>query len=48
MSDLRELDGYPLVRFQVVFDVGVDEATFPFGVESFKPKVDYVRLRATY
>lgn len=48
VSDLRELSGYPLVRFQVVFDLAKDPVTFPFGVDSFRPAVDRVRVRAQY
>jgi len=48
VADVTELDGYPLVRFRVVFDLGADTAQFPFGVDSMRPSVDYVRLRATY
>lgn len=47
-ADLRELTGYPLVRFQVVFDVGVDLTNYPFGVDSKRPAVDQVRVRASY
>jgi hypothetical protein len=48
VADLRELSGYPLVRFQVVFDLAADTATYPFGVDSFRPAVDRVRMRANY
>jgi hypothetical protein len=48
VSDLRELSGYPLVRFQAIFDLSADTANFPFGVDSFRPAVDRVRVRATY
>ncbi len=48
VSDLRELSGYPLVRFQVVFDLGTDVDLFPFGPTSLRPAVDNVRLRMQY
>lgn len=48
VSDLTLLDGYPLVRFQVLFDLGADEVNHPFSSESLRPKVDYVRFRADY
>jgi hypothetical protein len=48
VSDLRELSGFPLVRFQVVFDVSVDQDLFPFSEDSLRPSVDEVRLRTRY
>jgi hypothetical protein len=45
--DLRELSGYPLVRFRVTFDLAVN-ATYPFGPDSKRPAVDWVRIRARY
>lgn len=48
VADLRELSGYPLVRFQVVFDVAVDAQAYPFGPDSLRPAVDRVRLRVEY
>jgi len=48
VSDLRELSGYPLVRFQVAFDVSKDQDLYPFSVDSLRPSVDRVRLRARY
>jgi len=48
IADLQSLTGYPLVRFQVVFDLGEDEVVYPLGVDSLRPQVDYVRLRARY
>lgn len=48
VADPTLLDGHPLVRFRVEFDLGVDLAGFPFSPESLRPQVDYVRLRASY
>jgi hypothetical protein len=47
VSDVRDLSGYPLVRFRVTFDLGNNPA-YPFGPGSKKPGVDNVRLRAKY
>ncbi len=47
VSDLRDLSGFPLVRFRVTFDLG-SNPQFPFGLDSFRPSVDYVRVRAEY
>jgi len=47
VSDLTELDGFPLVRFQVVFDLD-SNPSLPFGVSSLRPAADYVRMRSTY
>ena len=46
--DLRDLTGYPLIRFRVTFDLSIDVANFPFGPNSFRPAVDNVRVRASY
>ena len=48
VSDLTTLDGYELVRFRVQFDLAADPDSFPFGVESNRPQVDYVRMRMDY
>ncbi|GJM22313.1 MAG: hypothetical protein DHS20C15_22280 [Planctomycetota bacterium] len=48
VSDLTELDGFPLVRFQVVFNLDSDDPQFSFGASSMRPAVDYVRMRSTY
>lgn len=48
VSDVTELNGYPLVRFQVVFDLAAQPDLTPFGSGSSRPQVDYVRLRARY
>ncbi len=48
IADLRALSGYPLVRFQVIFDLSADADNFPFGVDSFRPAVDYERMRVGY
>jgi len=48
VSDLRDLSGYPLIRFQVTFDIGKDTVTYPFGANSFRPAVDTLRVRAEY
>jgi hypothetical protein len=48
VPDLTELAGFPLIRFQVGFDLGADPQTFPLDVTSFRPKVDYVRIRSVY
>ncbi|RKY19077.1 MAG: hypothetical protein DRQ55_11595 [Planctomycetota bacterium] len=48
VTDLTVLDGYPLVRYQVEFDLGVDTEEFPFGVDALRPAVDYLRVRAGY
>ena len=48
VPDLTALSGYPLVRFQVLFDLGADPVGLPFGVDSYRPLVDYVRLRTSY
>jgi hypothetical protein len=48
VSDLTELSGYPLIRFQVSFDLGQDLEGFPFGPESMRPQLDYLRLRVEY
>ena len=48
VGDLSTLDGYPLVRFRVAFDLGANAGSYPFGVDSLRPSVDYIRLRATY
>jgi len=47
-GDLTALNGYPLVRFTVVFDLAADTETFPFGPGSHRPAVDRVRLRMSY
>jgi hypothetical protein len=47
VADVTELDGFPLVRFRVIFDLGAN-VQYPFGVDSYRPSVDYVRLRASY
>jgi hypothetical protein len=47
IADLRELSGYPLVRFRVTFNLAKDPA-FPFGPDSKRPGVDRVRIRARY
>jgi hypothetical protein len=47
VSDLRELSGYPLVRFRVTFNLANDPA-YPFGPASKRPGVDRVRIRAKY
>ncbi len=48
VSDLTDLSGYPLVRFRVSFDIGVDLDDYPFGVSSYRPLVEYLRIRARY
>jgi hypothetical protein len=48
VADLTELTGMPLVRFRMVFDVGADTANYPFGVSSYRPQADYVRMRTVY
>jgi hypothetical protein len=48
ISDLTDLDGHPLVRFQVVFDLSAMPVSMPFGPDVARPQVDYVRLRARY
>ncbi|GJM21230.1 MAG: hypothetical protein DHS20C15_11450 [Planctomycetota bacterium] len=48
VSDLTLLDGYPLVRFQVSFDVAVDPVTYPFDETSYRPQVGRVRMRMSY
>jgi hypothetical protein len=48
VSDLRALSGYPLVRFQVVFDVSKDHNLYPFSANSMRPAVDRVRMRVRY
>jgi hypothetical protein len=48
VTDLTVLDGYELVRFQVVFDIGEDTVNYPFGLDSYRPEVDQLRLRTTY
>ncbi len=48
LADLTELDGHELVRFRVHFDLSADPTGFPFGVSSFRPQVDYVRVRMDY
>jgi hypothetical protein len=47
VSDLRDLSGFPLVRFRVTFDLG-HNPSYPFSPDSKKPGVDRVRLRAKY
>ena len=47
VSDVRSLSGYPLVRFRVTFDLGVNP-NFPFEPDSKTPGVDRVRLRVEY
>ena len=47
-TDLSQLSGYPLIRFQVVFDVSKNPEQFPFNVNSMRPAVDNVRIRAKY
>ena len=47
VSDLRDLSGYPLVRFRVTFDLDVNP-NFPFAPDSKKPGVDSLRVRAAY
>jgi hypothetical protein len=47
VADLRELSGFPLVRFRVSFDLAVNPA-YPFGPDSKRPAVDRLRLRARY
>lgn len=48
VSDLTDLNGYPLVRFQVEFDLSAQPQLAPFGPDSARPLVDFVRLRARY
>ncbi|MGQ0553712.1 MAG: hypothetical protein ACT4PU_10890 [Planctomycetota bacterium] len=48
VSDLRALSGYPLIRFQISFDLGANLALFPLDATSKRPAVDSVRLRAKY
>jgi len=49
VADLTELDGYPLVRFRVRFDLEAStDPDLSFGPDSMRPLVDYVRLRPTY
>jgi len=48
VSDLTDLDGHPLVRFQVVFDLSAQPVISPFGPDAARPMVDYVRLRTRY
>ena len=48
VSDLAALSGFPLIRFEVEFDLGIDPVGFPFGPQALRPLVDYVRLRASY
>ena len=48
VADLTALDGYALVRFQVVFDLDAKPLAFPFGPASWRPQVDWVRVRARY
>jgi len=48
VDDLTLLSGFALVRFRVVFDLGQDVETWPFGVDSYRPRVDWVRLRSRY
>lgn len=48
VADPRVLDGYPLVRFRVEFDLAANPEAFPFGLESKRPAVDVVRLRVEY
>jgi hypothetical protein len=48
VSDLRDLSGYPLIRFQVTFDLGVKLQQYPFSADSFRPAVDRLRVRAEY
>jgi hypothetical protein len=48
VSDLTALDGFPLVRFRVAFDLAGDVESFPYGVDSLRPLVDYVRMRVSY
>jgi hypothetical protein len=47
-SDLSEVSGYPLVRFQVAFNVSKDPELYPFSINSMRPAVDRVRIRARY
>jgi hypothetical protein len=47
VADLRELSGFPLVRFRVTFDLAKDE-NYPFGPASQRPGVDRLRIRARY
>ena len=44
----RTVDGFELVRFRVHFDLTADTDEFPFGTESWRPQVDYVRMRMDY
>ncbi|MFT7465159.1 MAG: hypothetical protein ACI9EF_003523, partial [Pseudohongiellaceae bacterium] len=48
VSDITELSGYPLIRFQVGFDLGQDVSNYPFGPTSLRPQLDYLRVRAGY
>jgi hypothetical protein len=47
VTDLRDVSGYPLVRFRVTFDLAKDPA-YPFGPTSKRPGVDRLRIRAEY
>jgi hypothetical protein len=46
LADITELSGYPLIRFQVVFDLGASPVVYPFNELSMRPLVDYLRIRA--
>jgi hypothetical protein len=48
VADLTELTGMPLVRFRMTFDVGADPSNYPFGLGSYRPQADYVRMRTIY
>jgi hypothetical protein len=47
VADLRDVSGYPLVRFRVTFDLSKDPA-YPFSPGSKRPGVDRLRIRAAY
>jgi len=48
VGDLTELTGFPLIRFQVGFDLGQDLTSHPFGPSSLRPQMDFLRVRADY
>jgi hypothetical protein len=48
VADVTSLDGHALVRFQVRFDLSEDQEAHPFGADSMRPQVDWVRLRTSY
>ncbi|MFT7463809.1 MAG: hypothetical protein ACI9EF_002157, partial [Pseudohongiellaceae bacterium] len=45
VSDISELNGYPLMRFRVTFDLSAELSAFPFGADSLRPLLDYLRIR---